>query len=586
MKRTRSPLLSPALAPNQNESDHEVLDVGPTAAPVVVNERPPRTLAHAGAYLEGLPRAKRYCVSFMHRDVVTHLAAAQAQGFLISASADGQLKFWARTQSPPTGASSGGGAGLQLASTSFADRAAEKRPLEFVKQFRAHPGTLSAMALSPDGSLLVTTSAADSTAKVFSVDAFDMLGFARLNCPVGRAVVWLREEDTNSYAFAVAHADAAKVSLFRTDALSDPPHVIELPHVAPVVLMQFNAKFNAVVSIDDEGVIEYWRPVRSDEISLANERRPLVASSDIAGLDFDLKSETDLFELAKRRVKATSLAVSANGSSFVCLSTDRLIRVFQFASGKLKRSYDESLSVAASSFSHETIRKERSDYLATGAADRVDPERPPAEAIAEADFNRRMARERQVAADEAGSLGRCNVLFDYSGNFVIYTTVLGIKVVNLKTNKVARILGRHESSERFLTLALFQESASDSSRLTRSNATVLEPLLVSSSFDSQRIYLFTRTEPTESQERDVLNERPMARGLPSGLKTNPSVKAVRPKVLAKSATLHTTAGDITFVTMPQCEKTVENFTVHARNGYFNGVKYACHWCFIPSCLDT
>jgi hypothetical protein len=49
-----------------------------------------------------------------------------------------------------------------------------------------------------------------------------------------------------------------------------------------------------------------------------------------------------------------------------------------------------------------------------------------------------------------------SVLFDESGNFLIYPTLLGVKVVNLVTNGVARLLGKVENTERFLKLALYQ----------------------------------------------------------------------------------------------------------------------------------
>jgi len=49
-----------------------------------------------------------------------------------------------------------------------------------------------------------------------------------------------------------------------------------------------------------------------------------------------------------------------------------------------------------------------------------------------------------------------SVLFDESGNFLLYPTLLGIKVVNLVSNAVSRLLGKVENSERFLQLALYQ----------------------------------------------------------------------------------------------------------------------------------
>lgn len=54
-------------------------------------------------------------------------------------------------------------------------------------------------------------------------------------------------------------------------------------------------------------------------------------------------------------------------------------------------------------------------------------------------------------------MDRQNAIFDESGHFLIYCTMLGVKVVNLFTNQVARVLGRHENV-RFLQATLFQAS--------------------------------------------------------------------------------------------------------------------------------
>ena len=42
------------------------------------------------------------------------------------------------------------------------------------------------------------------------------------------------------------------------------------------------------------------------------------------------------------------------------------------------------------------------------------------------DFGRRMAGEKELLADEAAP--QANAIFDESGNFIIYATLLGIKV--------------------------------------------------------------------------------------------------------------------------------------------------------------
>ena len=82
----------------------------------------------------------------------------------------------------------------------------------------------------------------------------------------------------------------------------------------------------------------------------------------------------------------------------------RRVRVFKFQSGKLRRTYDESLAAA-----NELQRGESEMY-------HLEP----------IDFGRRMAGEKELLADETAP--QANAIFDESGNFIIYATLLGIKV--------------------------------------------------------------------------------------------------------------------------------------------------------------
>lgn len=67
----------------------------------------------------------------------------------------------------------------------------------------------------------------------------------------------------------------------------------------------------------------------------------------------------------------------------------------------------------------------------------------------------RMAAERDLDKSEAVNLA--NIVFDESGNFLMYATLLGIKLINIFSNKCVRIIGKTENL-RPLCLALFQVS--------------------------------------------------------------------------------------------------------------------------------
>ncbi len=75
------------------------------------------------------------------------------------------------------------------------------------------------------------------------------------------------------------------------------------------------------------------------------------------------------------------------------------------------------------------------------------------------------------------------------------------------TNRVARIIGKVENTERFLRIALFQGSvAKRAGAIARlpggADAKHVEgdPTLVASAYQRQRFYLFTRREPEDTDE--------------------------------------------------------------------------------------
>lgn len=110
---------------------------------------------------------------------------------------------------------------------------------------------------------------------------------------------------------------------------------------------------------------------------------------------------------------------------------DRQVRLFKFLQGKMFREYDESLQVISEMQQAGTTIHKLDDM----------------------EFGRRLAVEREL---EKSSQSRfVNAVFDESGNFVIYGSLLGIKIVNIRTNKVVRLLGKSETN-RFVNVSLYQ----------------------------------------------------------------------------------------------------------------------------------
>lgn len=487
----------------------EEAPIGPGPAP---RARPKRPLQFEQAYLDALPSANMYEKSYMHRDVVTHVAVSPAD-FFITGSADGHLKFWKK----------------------------KALGIEFAKHFRSHLGPIEGLAVSVDG-LLCCTISSDQSVKIYDVVNYDMMVMIRLPFIPG-AVEWVYKQGDVKARLAVSDRNSTFVHIYDAKAGSNEPIISKQIHVAPVKVMKYNHTFDTVISADAKGIIEYWSPTTFGFPE--NE------------VNFRLKSDTDLFEIVKCKTSVSALEVSPDGKQFVITSPDRRIRVFWLRTGKLRRVYDESLEVAQD--------LQRSDA--------------PLYRLDAIDFGRRMAVEKEIEKTE--SVPQPNAVFDESSNFLIYATLLGIKVVNLHTNKVTRILGKVENNDRFLRIALYQ--GDQSSKKVRkipaaaANANVtkdslMDPTLLCCAFKKHRIYLFSRREPEEPEDaskgRDVFNEKPPPDELLAVSDIGKSVTTSLPD----NVIMHTTMGDVHMRLYPEeCPKTVENFTTHCRNGYYDNL---------------
>jgi peptidylprolyl isomerase domain and WD repeat-containing protein 1 len=148
---------------------------------------------------------------------------------------------------------------------------------------------------------------------------------------------------------------------------------------------------------------------------------------------------------------------------------DRQIRVFSFLKGKLTRKYDESLAAI-----QEMQQAGTAVYK-----------------VEDMEFGRRLAVEKEIELpDPDGTIhGKwINAIWDESGAFIIYGSLLGIKgktlflvnmmiciyhvaVVNVVTNRVARLLGKDEAV-RFLNLCVYQGAPSKQGVTTMVGASV------------------------------------------------------------------------------------------------------------------
>ena len=126
-----------------------------------------------------------------------------------------------------------------------------------------------------------------------------------------------------------------------------------------------------------------------------------------------------------------------------------------------------------------------------------------------------------------------NAVFDESGNLLLYSSLLGIKMVNLATRKVSRLLGAREHL-RSINLGLFQGrvkslsctantqemEASENPGLTNLGT---DPTLVVTAFKKNRFYLFSDRSSKDlssvDNDRDVFNEKPSKEDIISATET-------------------------------------------------------------------
>ncbi|KAI0880398.1 uncharacterized protein GGS22DRAFT_85490 [Annulohypoxylon maeteangense] len=491
---------------DDSSSDDDMGPQLPSSASAPKKKR--RRLPHEKLYVEALPKSARYYKSLMHKEQLSFVNVTRSD-FLITTSTDGVVKFWKKMA----------------------------QGIEFVKEFKAHQGDIRSVSVSQDGRSFVTAGV-DKSIKIFDVVTFDLLAMLTLDY-APKCVCWVHQLGASLPLLAVS--DDSRPLIYIYDGRGEnqtPIHIIKNLHRNPVSIMAFNDAYDCVVSADDNGMLEYWSPS-------ANYEKPENV--------FQYKSSTSLFDFKKAKSTPVSLTMSPSGHQFVTFSIpDRKIRVFEFASAKLYRTYDESLQV---------IEEMQRAGTAMQKLDGVD-------------FGRRLAAERDI--ESASIQNKVNVIFDESGHFILYGSIFGVKVLNTFTNQVVKVYGKDEHI-RPVNLALYQGQpqkkgvttvamAASSNPLLQESET-RDPILFATAVGKVRFYMFTNDEEISRSERDVQNEKPTV--------LNPK-KTVEKKTseTGTAAVLHTTYGDIHIRLFPDAApKAVENFVTHSRRGYYNNTVF-------------
>ncbi|EFA85921.1 WD40 repeat-containing protein [Heterostelium album PN500] len=475
-----------------------------------------RDLPFEQVYLDNLPNTEMYERSYMHKDVCNQMHVTKTE-FIITGDILGYIKFWKKQ---PNG-------------------------IDFVKTFKSHQG-LFTMTVSYDG-LWMCSAGQDKNVRIFDVNNFDIVNSFKIDY-LPLACQWIYSKESGKQLLAISSRESPNIFVYdiRGEVTSQVVHTLTI-HKRPVHLIGFNVEKRTVVSVDLAGMIEYWSPEHE-------------YNEPTAELKFSYKLDTDLYVLKKEKTVATSLHFSNNGQYFAMMARDRKIRVFNYASGSLHRVYDESYTVL-----NQIQKEEDSPY-------HIDPN----------DFGRRMAVERDIENNFDQSIHPdnlvkpttsipppSNIIFDESDSFLMYPTLIGIKIINMISNKVVRVLGMIENSTRFLGISLYQgKNEGDLFMGTKKRDATPDPTLFCLAYKKQRFYMFSRREPEDTDNadlgRDVFNEKVN--------KDEQMLLHNTARKLPRNAVIHTSVGDVHVQLFPdECPKTVENFTTHAKNGYYDGI---------------
>lgn len=105
-------------------------------------------------------------------------------------------------------------------------------------------------------------------------------------------------------------------------------------------------------STDEEGVIEVWDP---ETYELPEEE---------SRIGYEVLSDTDYYTLAQNGTYALAMTFTRDGKRLAIMSTDRKIRVFDTFTGKLQKTFSETLDSTAKlqEEGHELVKLDPQEF--------------------------------------------------------------------------------------------------------------------------------------------------------------------------------------------------------------------------------
>ncbi|SCM23444.1 peptidyl-prolyl cis-trans isomerase, putative [Plasmodium chabaudi chabaudi] len=500
-------------------------------------------------YLKNIPTNKNYEVSYMHTDVVTHVLVSNKKKYIVTGSCNGVIKFWYKNVGS----------------------------IEFVKHFKIHSDEIIYLFMSEDEEFLGSLSK-DKTYKQFDISSFDMNIIIKLNFLPKTGEFVYSSFFSTSVKVAISSSEKPRIYIYKPLESDTCIHTIDLSS-SIIEIIKYNKVYNLCILSDNKGIIDIVDATNFKFPNKKNNNNPMINNSDIENNDMDVltsidaryngakqiafsyKSETDLYELCKYKTYALCINISSDGEFMVIFSENYFIRIYKFKTMKLYRVYDESTEMYLTAQNDPLKKNLHIDSL---------------------DFGKRLFIEKEIKKHIKNQNMKLDmVIFDESNQYIIYTTFIGIKVVNFITNQLCYIIGKNETNLRYLSISLYQKiipankiktNVHESLYINEKN--ISDCALFCTVYKKARFYVFTKKIVNEHEldERDIYNEQPNQNELNSLLSTKSieNIEKNNNNKTPKSAIIYTTMGEIHISFFyKECKKTVLNFATHSTNGYYN-----------------
>lgn len=477
------PSLNPILEPISKESPTKESTQESTSKS---ETEPPKTsiLVDTSNYLA---MNEFYKFSYKNESSITVMAKSIENSLIITGFMNGIVKFWKRLEKDDKSKDTDG----QLVCT---------------KQFLAHPEKeIVQLLVNSDGLRLVTIAKDDKSIKIFDLISLDMIFVMKLDFLPSTCTTtsnsWFRSNNQEQ----ILVNEHNSTNMFVVHPENDEINQIKSIHRSPVQTLTYNQKDQCFISIDSRGIIEYWN----------------LSGQLPEGIDFKMKSETDLFDLAKNKSTASCVVLTSSQKKFATISNN-LLRIFDFRLGKLLNKMDIN---------------EVDDLETVSSSSDIDTSR--------------------------------NIIFD-TENIAIITSKLGIKVINLQTNSIVKILGFEDQKSLGLN---FSQVLLISRNITKYNVKQLssensffekelarKPLLIANAINSNKLFTFNSHQDMEAlRDIDLISTH---------------TKKQSPTINYSSVILHTTLGDIKIKLFKNLTpKTTENFVMLCKKKYYNNVVF-------------